>query len=302
MAVLAATMRGELVGAHAWVGSVLSVHRSAVNIRRPDGLLVSVVTEPGGMTAMGVLAPGFSAPGAAGRKAWSDGGSIGVAGAPRIDLGRAAPWSGRVRRGPVTEAPALAAAAQALGALGPGEGLAPLLEARPVAEDPLHRTARRALAEWCGSTGSLAPLVGLGPGLTPAGDDFLTGLLLADELARRGRLPGRRAAILRMRDRADLEAGLCGTSAPGRTLLVQALVRRYPAYLLDLVDALSGAPTAEEVAGAIARATGHGATSGSDAAAGLLWGALQLRGGSCQPGARFRRRLLPSLMRRLSIE
>jgi len=95
----------------------------------------------------------------------------------------------------------------------PGEGLAPFLCASLSADTAVSRAARQsiaALAGWLRTEGgrqgaSVAPreavrrLLGLGPGLTPSGDDFLAGLVVG--LRATGRLEaaqalGRELAIL----------------------------------------------------------------------------------------------------------
>ena len=103
----------------------------------------------------------------------------------------------------------------------------------------------------------LEALVGCGPGLTPAGDDFLTGALLASSGSA---LP-----------RAKIERALPGTTAPGRTLLWMALNDQYPAYLVKFVGDLAAAVSTEAVTTAVRAACAHGETSGTDALAGFCW-------------------------------
>ncbi len=82
---------------------------------------------------------------------------------------------------------------------------------------------RNRFAEAAGAAlrqGRLDELVGLGPGLTPAGDDFITGALAVHEaLPGTDGIPGR----------------LSGTTPAGRTLLWLALRGSFPAYLVELV-------------------------------------------------------------------
>jgi hypothetical protein len=66
----------------------------------------------------------------------------------------------------------------------PREGLAPLVDS-PSLVDPRARRAADAFLAWLANGASdpapdaAAPLIGLGPGLTPAGDDFVVGALIA---------------------------------------------------------------------------------------------------------------------------
>lgn len=80
-----------------------------------------------------------------------------------------------------------------------GEGLAPMLDA-PERLAPRARRAAQAFIDWL-ATGAEGPapraaasLIGLGPGLTPAGDDFIGGALIALGVAGRVDVAGRAAA------------------------------------------------------------------------------------------------------------
>jgi hypothetical protein len=267
MARVAAIERGELAARGAWTGRIVSVHGRALNILRADGRLVSVVTRESDMTAMSVLVPALLQGGTsvAGREIRCDGLRLRTGTEELVDLTAARRWSGRVGCVPRIEPRALEAAAGALLAHRGPLCLADLLAPeRPPGSEAAAAAAAR-LAAWrdgSSALGGLGGLVGLGPGLTPAGDDFLTGMLLADTLGLGGLpLPGTRRL-----DAGDLSAmgrALGSTTAAGRTLLELALDRRFPAYLL----AFAGAPSAA----AAARASEHGATSGTDAVAGFLW-------------------------------
>jgi hypothetical protein len=126
----------------------------------------------------------------------------------------------------------------------------------------------------------LGKLVGLGPGFTPAGDDFLAGALLGEEALQRPRPRARGDAEDRPEGwppgqlraaREEIEAELPGTNAGGRTLLCQALRGRFPAYLLGAVRGIAQARSLEEMSRVVESAATHGETSGTDALAGLLW-------------------------------
>jgi hypothetical protein len=110
------------------------------------------------------------------------------------------------------------------------------------------RQAIRVLA-----AGRLAELVGLGPGMTPAGDDFLAGALLAGI------------------NTAEIDAALPGTTPAGRTLLWTALRGSFPFYLCSFMERLAGAVSEEEIVEAVNAACSQGETSGTDALVGFCW-------------------------------
>jgi len=112
--------------------------------------------------------------------------------------------------------------------------------------------------------GSVGDLLGLGPGLTPAGDDVLAGLLVAlqsnDDLRR-------------------LVADDVSRLAPMRTTALSAALLRHAAAgtavtaVLDLADALAGHGDDDGLVEALARLLVVGSSSGTALAHGLLRGA-----------------------------
>jgi hypothetical protein len=120
-----------------------------------------------------------------------------------------------------------------------------------------------------GYRGAVRALVGLGPGLTPTGDDLLVSVLAtARRLAAGDLLPGAPAARL---------AEAVAEVPPGRTtpvayrLLAEAAAGRFPAPLAALVDAL-GDPGVdhESFARSVGRLVAIGAHSGADWLAGVM--------------------------------
>ncbi|MCW5952001.1 MAG: DUF2877 domain-containing protein, partial [Propionibacteriaceae bacterium] len=105
-------------------------------------------------------------------------------------------------------------------------------------------------------------LIGLGTGLTPAGDDVLTGLAFAS-----ARLGGPLAAI---------PEGVAAGAVPGATHAVsltalhQACAGRAVQPLADALAGLCGAGTPRQVPEAVAALVAIGHTSGTDLAHGLL--------------------------------
>lgn len=126
-------------------------------------------------------------------------------------------------------------------------------------------TARlaRALRTGAGLVRAADGLLGLGPGLTPAGDDVLAGVLLT--YAHLG--PGLPELAARVRSRAD------STTALSADLLRHAGAGRAAPPVLGLLDALVGTrPPAPPLAALLA----VGSTSGHDTATGVLLAARVL--------------------------
>jgi len=188
-----------------------------------------------------------------------------------ISQRRAARWSGRIRRRAASafyekiRRGGRASLRTLLAARGSPEGLLGLATDTP--DSPPARFARKLVGVRSrgGETLDLVlgGLVGLGPGLTPSGDDFLAGYLLAKILTE-GKLPRAAAASIRSR--------LSSTSPAGKALLSGALDRRFPHYLHEFVETWAAAKEAEGESAAVAKALSHGSTSGTDALAGLLFG------------------------------
>lgn len=107
----------------------------------------------------------------------------------------------------------------------------------------------------------ISELIGLGQGLTPAGDDFLLGILAALDLYG--------AAMERV--------ALCTALKSEKTNRISAAFLRaaadgvYGEYLLRLLQALAGNATQTELADCVVRVLQTGHTSGSDMLSGILW-------------------------------
>ena len=139
-------------------------------------------------------------------------------------------------------------------------GAAPLIAALRDACGALDRQEARRQA---------GRLIGLGEGLTPAGDDFLLGLLAGLEALLRGD-----AERHRFRDALALEftAHAQRTTPIAAHFLRLAAAGHYTASLLDLRAALLGQEHADVIDRALAAALAVGATSGADTVSGLLAG------------------------------
>lgn len=281
---LSAAVPGRIVTAERAGIRVHSVFRSAVNLVTDDGLVTLASPGVGGLPngvsvdlgpdirSLG-LRPGMlvevdatelRVPAARlsvdwrGAPLWSPR----LAAAAGSRAGAAARWDRRAR--------AVWAAAADVAAV---DGFGPLLRerGRGAARDGASRRARLALIDLAfavatvdrsGAAVAAGRLIGLGPGLTPSGDDALAGI----------------EAALRALDAPAAgfsDAALVGiegqTTAVSATLLRHAAAGEFTERLHDLLGALLG-PDDGALRSAIAHAVAWGATSGSDCLLGVLVG------------------------------
>ena len=281
--------------------SVQSVYRSVVNVTTADGLLTVASPAAGGLPngMLADLGPDWRAIGVhPGMVVRADDATITVPGAGLEIRFEAAPrWSPRFpapagatdvgterwrRRAAATRRIAQARASS--GGLGPLLGGARRAEALAVRDDrsviiDVARPVltRLALALETGdrddAARAAAQLIGLGPGLTPSGDDVLVGIESAlHALAQPS--AGFLAPAL-----GDVETRTTGLAA---TLLRHAAAGEFAERLHILLSALLGSDD-ERVPAAIERAVAWGATSGTDCLLGVLVGldaAAGVRGAS----------------------
>lgn len=188
----------------------------------------------------------------------------------------------RVREGTMPDADALASVVDAAHATRPGDA------ARPVGT-LTARATRATRACDSGSSAELAlvldGLVGLGPGLTPSGDDVLAGLALA-LVATRG------ADSRAVRDlRSAFIPRRAATTLLSASLVEAALAGHGTPQVLDLVDALTATarPRRSRLDSLVAGVTGIGHTSGRDLLLGLLagWDSTVSGGASLRPRDEF---------------
>jgi hypothetical protein len=140
-----------------------------------------------------------------------------------------------------------------------------------------ERLTRAALDLGCGvQSGRLdamrdgaARLVGLGPGLTPAGDDFLCGFVAAAHCRCAAR-PARSRLLAHLTEAVrDLLGQTTDISA---AFLRGAFAGRFSRPLAALAEACAGSP-GSDLDGAILRLAAIGHSSGLDAATGFFYGA-----------------------------
>ena len=256
---------------------VHSVYRCGINLQRPGTrVLVSLVGDARDMAPTAMLLDRLPERLSVGAGCRLDQSLLIIAERWRIACRGAERWEGRLTTGVDYRLSAERLAALRSLVIGHGRPGGMLGIVHPPARNPFSEFARRLLAAALdrrvaahGAVNELidlSALVGLGVGLTPSGDDFLTGAMLAQELCTHSG---------RSRGQLNLPA-ICGrlhaTTAAGETLLAASVQRRFPAYLIDLCDRLFGvAPDARLAVDQRPRLLDHGQTSGTDAAVGLLW-------------------------------
>ncbi len=169
----------------------------------------------------------------------------------------------------------------------PQHGLAPLAGESFTLEEgfalyagapPLARKAAPAMTALLQATqmldsnaacASIKPLIGLGPGVTPSGDDFLIGYLAA-LWSTAGRGPQRRAFLSAIG--AQIAQLAAHTNTISRAYLLHAGGGDVSEWLAALIQAIGAGKTPAAVQPLAARAIQVGHTSGADSVTGLLAG------------------------------
>lgn len=270
-------------------GVVHSVFRSALNISWPNGLL-TIAPESTGRLPNGIaaeLGADLRSTVREGMAVRADADNLRIDGAGlAIDLRGAARWSPRLAapyggsrvaaerwRSRSRRTRAIAAAiAERRECVASGGGLRPLL--LPTREEAGLGTAGHAGAilgqleraigdgERADATAAARTLIGLGPGLTPSGDDALVGIEAAST-ALEAPMAGFLDDAL---DHVDER-----TTAIAATLLRHAAAGEFAERLHWLLEALIG-PDDATIPAALERAVAWGATSGTDCLVGVLLG------------------------------
>jgi hypothetical protein len=271
-----------------FAGSVLSVFAEACNLVSHQGEVVALVSQQVGNGPLNIVLEGngFLPRGLeAGLPVEADGRSIRVGEALTVSLAGAEVWEPRLEwAGLNADRPGLRANLAVLHdhliAQAPAESLARFLGAGAVGarsvESTYRKVAQKAIegllaalheGDRQGIAAGAAALAGLGPGLTPAGDDFLLGVMA-----------GLRTWPQFLAGRGLSVEEACQTiykAATGRTnLLSMALLRSAKEGMFGeawhiLLAALRQGK-AREVREAADRVLGFGGTSGADALSGFL--------------------------------
>jgi hypothetical protein len=275
---LIAVMRLEALTAGAgadqksFSGTVHSAFARACNIEREGGALLGLVAREIGAVPRGfqLASPDgfcFLDHVMAGARAFCRGGLLRFEQSIfSVDLRLARPWRSRLADNPIDGnqrdiADAWGAAWAALGAQGgaipidrqAGDAIAVLFHAT--------QTLRRDRAR-----DAVSRLIGLGEGLTPAGDDFLIGFLAGLASVPKG---GEGHAAFRAAIAADITANAIRTSTISRLYLEAAAQGEVSQPLAELAAAI-GRGDIDATASAAAAALAVGASSGAAASYGLL--------------------------------
>jgi hypothetical protein len=284
----AARRTGVLVHSLSGEGNVVSVYPKAINIRCGQGLLVSLIENVEHMTALSLHVPSyFGTPGQeaqAGALVRIEKGRLRLNGLC-IDFAGGTLWGGSLIPGSVRDFSLSKTAMfrQALLQQGKRGGLLGLIQTSEE-KNPFVEKAAQTLREiLCkAQNGShlrdLSHLVGLGPGLTPSGDDFIAGVLLGEKVvslrtaAQQKAQRGDREAVIPFKvNKRAVWQSLTRTNDAGRTLLFQTLRGYFPSYLIQVVKNLGKAQKVEQITEAVGMAVSNGETSGTDALVGLLF-------------------------------
>jgi hypothetical protein len=322
---------GVFVPEGSWRGKVVSLYKQAINIwLEGKGLLLSLVETEDHLTSLGIqsallFAKDRTTGGRGDRAGGRDERVCGlgralVAGATAcrlddilvigkvlVDLSGATTWVGTLSYPDIQgftpgRVGMLEKGLRVCGKMGGLLGLhAPRRRHNPVEARASHAVRPLSLTVKPPGRHGLPCLVGLGPGFTPSGDDFLCGVLLGERIVsllgtntldrkRRSRRemvcqePEWQEMSVSPSARAEIADRLGQTTVGGRTLLWQALQGHFPWYLLEAVRGISTAANEECMLTVVARACDHGETSGTDALTGLLWFLktfIRKRGGDC---------------------
>jgi Protein of unknown function (DUF2877) len=287
-----------------WTGEVMAVHPRSVYVMDEDDEIYAIVRQPLGNGPLNLVVPAEPAHLfnglALGTSLASTGTILGVGESITIGLDGAVVWESKAHGALASDGAlldrVLAVLCREISQRAPAESLARLL---PHLDDedlpePLEHVAHfpRSHALIGGLAESLAQrdrrrlkvvtssLAGLGPGLTPAGDDFIAGVLLALAIvrARRGDPALNEIAHL-----------LVETAAPRTHEISAAYLRAaYDGQVSERWDPLLAALAAgeaEQITVAAAPVLATGETSGADMLAGFVVGFGALQGG---PAAMWR--------------
>ncbi len=262
-----AALKGVYIPENPWKGSVLSVYKKAVNILHPDGFLVSLLKDREQMSGYGLVVPGLFTgtypDRLKGKSVLYRSGTLTVDPFCSVNFAGSASWSGIV---PVcNKTLPLKHLLSTYREQAPLDGFSSLILGNSA--DIYGRAALSILKKaGTGRTLDLYPLVGLGIGFTPSGDDFISGVLLFVTMfgksERYADFSVKRTAITGVLDK---------TTPGGRTLLSLVLKNSFPEYLRVFASVLCSAGKPKEIESAVSLVLTHGSTSGSDALAGFLW-------------------------------
>jgi len=273
-------------------GTIHSVFRQACNIETAGGALVTLLIPGAGNLPHGIRCSSgspssFEALLRPGQAVLTSARAIQVPDAAlSINLSGAHCWSGEIGQHRIdtrsTQTRRRLAAVRSILKARADDGFAPILlhgaaKSAPLRDAMAKRLAAclprlaiaSAAADADGMAQALQPLVGLGPGLTPSGDDFIVGYLAAlwCQSAHNAEVGASLAALA-----PALQALTPRTNLISRQFLVNAVEGQFSERLVDVVCALARPELDLSTRTADALRTGH--SSGADSLVGLLFGLL----------------------------
>ena len=295
---LIALSAGHTIPLDAFTGRVHSVFRHACNLHLLDETLVTLITQELSDIPQGIrlrTPKGFTFPDAdlqAGQVVVCNAGNIRFTGSPLlVDLHQVQVWNSDMKALQIDFTDAKThlgweCAWDALLTFQVQDGLGMLAGAsRPAVMDLIVKRetllAHRAYAtirslvqntqrfELEAASRAMESLVGLGPGLTPSGDDFLVGFI-AGLWSASGQDRQRHAYISSFGKR--MSSFTPRTTDVSRSYLLHAAEGRVSAYLISVVQALACGDEAAQVRRVTRNALDVGNSSGADGVLGLLLG------------------------------
>ncbi len=279
---------GQLICGLNQAGCVVSIFDKAVNIRISDGLLVSLVLNPGQMTPLSIRCSELFDLLRHNKAKLRVGDSVGIKPGRMLVDNCTIDWTAADRFEGLAEVhmargltpSRMEDIRQILRMKGRSGGMLGLID-HALIDNPFARNGallceKLLTPQVDQKVKYLSKFIGLGVGFTPSGDDLICGWLLADKLCALSRqtLTRQTDPLEPQRFTADHKMTLLKeasrTNDAGRTLIWMALHGRFPAFLLDAVNGLSKAENKAEMFKVISIAVGHGHSSGTDALVGLL--------------------------------
>lgn len=260
-------INGFAIPVEPWVGSVQSIYSKAVNLLYPSGILISIVNSRDQMTECGILIINFrsflSCISIGSQFSWEN--SIVVFSGVILDLGNASVWTGTPDILIDNSSINFPQLKKIFIQFAVEDGLSPIItkKAGNIYSISVEKIVTNAFLQADLPNGipiDLSPIIGMGIGFTPSGDDFITGVMLYEFLMG-----------IKLIDRTRIQIGLFKTTAGSRTLLQLALKNSFPFYLKQFTELISTG--ASSYMKAVRMAVEHGSTSGSDSLSGFIWAA-----------------------------
>lgn len=299
---------GSLLPTIPWIGEVFSTHTHVINILHPDSYLISIIDRRRDMSPLGIRVDSLPIRMQSGMTVVGRGDCLILDDSVSIRLTKGSQYDGTIDYHP-SPLPLMRKAvhreclirelSNELFTVGNPAGLMGL-----ITDSTANLYTRKAVV--CGITCSrehtnakrkakldnLPALIGLGPGFTPSGDDFISGAILASTsipFLYEGEDAMQKNPVLPIE---EIKTSLHNTTEGGKTLLYLACHRQFPRYMkrfakrfIDSVhentiasecgiavgDTSARCTIGEDLRTGIVDAVSFGETSGTDMMTGFLW-------------------------------